>query len=519
MLESACLVVGPGTVLGERYRLEEEIGLGPGVFRAADLRAARTVAVKVLGASRARLDEFRREAAIAMRARHPNLVGMLDAGVARDACWLVFEYVPGMEVRERISHYGPMGVRRALDVASQLFTALDALHRSGLAHGDIKPDNVLLEERRVRVFDYGMGRHHVGGEGVGVFPGTLEYMHPSLFRGGLPDAATDCFAAWATTYELLAGRRPYTIRQLRAGALEPPASVGDGGLDQLLAAGLAGALLDARGSWVALNRFLRGRAYLPSAPPAVEIPEALHEHVLARARAGASLTILGDPESGRVALARLHRDWVGDGGLTAWIRAGWASAEEPLSGALSLAGQAVDGLDGLTLASIVERLGPLRETLASALPAARAWLGTRGPEAYPSVDRLAFALAALVRLYPARLIVLVEGLDRIDDASRMFLAARVAARELRVVGTSGSMLASLPETVALPVPAARPGREDALDDGAAYVLARARALGLPYGPALAHATGLSADAIEDAALEAEAHGLAVWDGVNVMPRG
>ncbi|MFN7147591.1 MAG: serine/threonine-protein kinase, partial [Myxococcota bacterium] len=326
-----------GEVLGGRYRLEAPLGEDSGVYRADDAEGKVPVAVKIFPSVGAH-DTFRREAAIAMRARHPNLVGLLDAGVTGTHGWLVSEYVPGMEVRDRLREYGPMGVRRSLDVAAQLFAALDALHRRGLAHGDIKPDNVLLDEGRVRVFDYGMGRvPHAGDRGDGVYPGTLEYMHPTLFRGGLADARTDCFAAWATTFELLHGTPPYTVKMLRGpGPLPPPPTVGDAALDRLLAAGLDGTLGDARVSWLALTRFLRGQFDLPRVRPAPPIvpPEdarALLDHV----RKGGSVGVVGPVEAGRAALEGLHHEHVRGGGWALWARADWGSAPKPLSDALS----------------------------------------------------------------------------------------------------------------------------------------------------------------------------------------
>lgn len=214
------------------------------------------VALKVFPA----VDEalFLREAAIAASVTHPAILGVLGAGTHRGRGWLALEYVPGLEVRDGLERFGAMGVRRAIHVATQMFAALDALHCAGIAHGDIKPANLLVEQSRVRVVDYGLGRfaNSVVSD-TGPFAGTMEYMHPSLYAGAAPSPYTDCFAAWVTTYELLVHARPYTVRQLSRGELPRPASVQDEVLDALLAEGLAGAL-DARASWAALEDFHDG---------------------------------------------------------------------------------------------------------------------------------------------------------------------------------------------------------------------------------------------------------------------
>jgi len=511
----------PGHVLAARYVLDQEIGAGLGVFIARDLDTGGRVAVKVFPAV-ASADAFRREASIAMRARHPNLVGLLDAGVTGAEGWIVSEYVPGIEVRDRLRSYGPMGVRRAVDVASQIFAALDALHRRGLFHGDIKPDNVLLDEGRVRVFDYGMASVHraLDAPAAGPFPGTPGYMHPALFHGGRPDARTDCFAAWVTTYELLAGRRPYTVRALRASEpLAAPASVGDDALDHLVAAGLSGWLPDARAAWLALTRFLRGRLDLPAPRPAEPpLPAEVGEALLRHTRDAASVAVVGPPELGRAALEDLHHAWVRAGGWALWGRAHWGDGGEPLSGALSLAVDAMDALGGAALARVKARLGPLGGALAVAVPAARTWLDTPAERGSPDIARLEAALVALFDACPRPLLVLVDGLDRLDAASRRFLGEVDASGSVALVATTAAGVAhGLRATIVLPE-----GEAVALDLSLraedAEVLAAARSLGLPFGPRLATAIGVSPERLLDAALEAEARGAARWDGTEVVPR-
>lgn len=219
-----------------------------------------TVALKVFPA----VDEalFAREAAIATAVVHPALLRVIDAGTHRGRGWLALEHVPGLEVQDGLERFGAIGVRRTIHLATQLFAALNALHCAGIVHGDVKPANLLVDESRLRLVDYGLGRFAsaVRPEPSPTaqdqpFPGTMEYMHPDLYAGGAPTPATDVFAAWITTYELLVRARPYTVGQLARGALPRPPSVQDDALDALLAEGLAGAL-DARASRAALDDFL-----------------------------------------------------------------------------------------------------------------------------------------------------------------------------------------------------------------------------------------------------------------------
>ena len=215
-----------------------------------------TVALKVYPA----VDEalFQREAAIATAVVHPALLRVIDAGTHRGRGWLALEHVPGLEVQDGLERFGAIGVRRTIHLATQLFAALNALHCAGIVHGDVKPANLLVDESRLRLVDYGLGRFAsavLPESCPAPFPGTMEYMHPTLYAGGAPTAGTDVFAAWITTYELLVRARPYTVGQLARGDLPRPPSVQDDALDALLAEGLAGAL-DARASRAALDDFL-----------------------------------------------------------------------------------------------------------------------------------------------------------------------------------------------------------------------------------------------------------------------
>ncbi len=509
-----------GELVAERYLVEHSLGEGGAgeVFRAWDRVASRPVAIKFFAGHETSAEEFRAEAAVAMRARDPHLVKLLDAGVRDGRAWLALEYVEGADLRTRLGD-GPLPVELAVRVARDLFSGLEALHRNGLIHGDIKPENVLFPGDRARVVDFGRSRlgHLVSFDGV--FPGTPPYMHPALFRGGSPSVATDCFAAWVVLYELVAAQRPWRSAALRAcpaDALPPRRALEDARLEKLVAAGLAGELPDARSGWLALSGWARGHTELPVVfPRAAEADPELVSDLVRRARLRRSTAVAGDGPEVRATLEAVHRQWLDRGGRVLWVRADWGTRAVPLSGALALAGHAADALDGETLSNIAEGLGPLGSVIAAASPPARAWLG-HSPRRRPFLDPLAVALRCFVALVPGPLLVLADGLDRLDGSSRRFLTQIVNSGEAVVIGSCAPGNAhGMPELVPLgsriTAAAGRTLPAD-LDD----LVARARVLDLPFDARLAVAADVPLSKVEEAAIEAEYAGVARWNGQAVF---
>lgn len=460
-----------------------------------------------------------------MRTRHPNLIALIDAGVHSRQPFLALEYVDGISLRAWLGRGGG-SPEEALGILAQVFGALDVMHRAGMAHGDIKPDNILIQDKVARVVDFGRARlHHVVGTNTGMYPGTPAYMHPALYRGGAPDARTDCFAAWVTAYEALAGRRPYVMGTLQWGEEEdllsyPPLE--QPWLNALVGAGLTGELAEARLSWLAITRALRGERTLPRPrPPPPPVDEALVRELLNRAQQDQSVALLGDPDATQPVLEALDRAWRGQGGTALWVRSQWGAGDQPLSAALALAAHAPDALEGPQLAAIDEGLGPLGPALAEVVPSARAWItGAAPPETArrPEPERLALALRGFVTHCPDPFLILASGLDQIDGSSRRFLSSMVASGQVVVVGDAlpgapHGMPAERTGFAQLPPPAPA-----TLSEQTADLLGRARVLGLPFGALLARASGRSAAEVEAAALEAEAAGLARWTGAEVVAR-
>src|SRR5918997_6998938 len=140
-----------GTLIGERYRLEEKIGAGgmSSVYRAFDPTLERWVAIKLMHRDISndpdQLERFRREARAVARLNHPHVVTVIDAGEDEGAPYIVFEYVEGETLKDRIRRLGRLPVTEAVAYAIEVGRALTAAHALGIVHRDVKPQNVLID--------------------------------------------------------------------------------------------------------------------------------------------------------------------------------------------------------------------------------------------------------------------------------------------------------------------------------------------------------------------------------------
>jgi len=195
------------------------------VHEAVDLRLDRPVAVKVMHAGFVDdpdfVRRFEREARSAARLSHHNVVGVFDQGEDGDTLFLVMEYVPGETLRDVIRREAPMSPARALALIDPILSALNAAHRAGMIHRDVKPENVLITDSQVpghgepdvKVADFGLARA-VNAETQatatgGLLIGTVSYLAPELVVDGKADARADVYAVGVMLYEMLTGRKPH----------------------------------------------------------------------------------------------------------------------------------------------------------------------------------------------------------------------------------------------------------------------------------------------------------------------
>ncbi|HEX5591489.1 MAG TPA: serine/threonine-protein kinase [Candidatus Limnocylindrales bacterium] len=234
-------------VLGGRYRLEGPLGAGgmATVHRAYDLLLGRQVAVKILAsnvaASPAHLERFGREARAMATITHPNLVAIYDVGWTDDQTgrlpFLVMELVSGGTLAQRLAADGPLDPPAVVALVEALASALDALHRAGIIHRDVKTQNVLLAENGPKLADLGIVRVDDPSDPdaaaltvSGSIPGTLRSLAPEVIFGQPAGPKSDAYALAMVAYEAITGRSPrpaLTLGELVQGAWQPPTPVSE----------------------------------------------------------------------------------------------------------------------------------------------------------------------------------------------------------------------------------------------------------------------------------------------------
>jgi eukaryotic-like serine/threonine-protein kinase len=206
-------------LLPPRYRQPEPIGRGGtgDIYRATDATLGRTVAIKVLGtryaADEAMRRRFTREALAAARlSGEPNTVTIYDVGECHERPYLVMEYLSGGSLADLLRREGAQPAGRAFALLEEAARALDAAHRAGVVHRDVKPANLLLDRNgTVHVADFGIASA-VGMDSLtvtGTVLGTAGYLSPEQAQGERATPASDCYALAVVAFELLTGHRPF----------------------------------------------------------------------------------------------------------------------------------------------------------------------------------------------------------------------------------------------------------------------------------------------------------------------
>jgi DNA-binding beta-propeller fold protein YncE len=223
------------------YRIEGVVGQGGMgvVYRATHIRLNRPVALKVIAPDLAGEADFRarfeRESQLAASIDHPNVLPVYEAGEADGRLFIAMRFVEGTDLGALIEHEGRLDPARAARIVAQVGAALDAAHRRGLVHRDVKPANVLItgdDLEHAYLADFGVSKSGETGGGLtktGALVGTLAYVAPELLTGGRADARSDVYALGCLLFNAVTGNRPFE-RETEAAVLfahmseEPPAA-------------------------------------------------------------------------------------------------------------------------------------------------------------------------------------------------------------------------------------------------------------------------------------------------------
>src|SRR5215207_1519837 len=207
-----------GTLIGGRFRLEEKVGSGgmSSVYRAFDPTLERLVAIKLMHSDIStdpdQLERFRREARAVAQLNHPHVVTVIDAGEDDGAPYIVFEYVEGETLKDRIRRLGRLPVSEAVAYAIEIGRALEAAHASRLVHRDVKPQNVLIDpDGRAKVTDFGIARslEAQGLTATGRVLGTTDYVSPEQALGHEVTGQSDIYSLGIVLYEMVTGEVPF----------------------------------------------------------------------------------------------------------------------------------------------------------------------------------------------------------------------------------------------------------------------------------------------------------------------
>ena len=207
-----------GTVLSGRYKLEAKLGSGgmSTVYLARDTTLDRPVAVKVMHREMSeqedQLQRFRQEARAVAKLSHPNVVAVIDAGEDGGHPYIVFEYVEGETLKQRINRVGALDPQEALAYAIEIARGLTVAHNRNMVHRDIKPQNVLIDsEGRAKLTDFGISRQleQDGMTATGRVLGTTDYVAPEQAMGHPVDQRSDVYSLGVVLYEMLVGQVPF----------------------------------------------------------------------------------------------------------------------------------------------------------------------------------------------------------------------------------------------------------------------------------------------------------------------
>jgi len=214
-----------GQVIEGKYRIDEQLGTGGmgDVYRATRVLIGDTVAIKILHPHLARdpqaAERFRREAVMATKLHHRNVVGIYDVGIwaPHNIPYILMEMAEGYTLRQIIQTYKLLPLDFAVTVTTQVCSALEEAHNLGIVHRDIKPENIIANQTtagwHIKVLDFGIAKLYnqadIGLTQDGNAMGTPQYMSPEQCMGENLDARSDVYSVGIVLYEMLTGTVPF----------------------------------------------------------------------------------------------------------------------------------------------------------------------------------------------------------------------------------------------------------------------------------------------------------------------
>ena len=208
-----------GKIFADRYKIIKEVGRGgmANVYQGEDTYLDnRQVAIKVLRSNfendNIAIARFQREAFAMAELSHPNIVSISDVGESENQQYIVMEYVDGMTLKQYINEHAPLSNDEAVNITSEILSAMECAHNHGIIHRDLKPQNVLLSQSgNVKVTDFGIAKAltETSLTQTNTMFGSVHYLSPEQARGANATLQSDIYAIGIILFELLTGQIPF----------------------------------------------------------------------------------------------------------------------------------------------------------------------------------------------------------------------------------------------------------------------------------------------------------------------